>query len=114
MHIAAIGHALMMYQIGARRPGKHVQASYGQIDRALALVVLVRDDHSCVYCNQHTDRVCYIVPRSYGGPTIVDNTVSICKSCRSKKGYKLESEWTVKGFQYIVRHGGSISWVDEV
>lgn len=87
---------------------------YGPIDRQLVAAVLARDNYRCIYCNQASDRVCFVVPKCYGGLAIVNNAVVICRYCRTNKGYGLNLDYITKGLQHIIRFGGSIDWVDKV
>jgi len=52
--------------------------------------VIVRDNHTCVYCGQKSKRLTidHVVPRSKGGKSSFENCVAACRSCNNKKGNK--------------------------
>lgn len=55
--------------------------------------VLIRDNHTCMYCGS-TDHLTidHVIPRMYNGKSTWENTVTACKSCNSRKGSKMPSE----------------------
>lgn len=56
-----------------------------------------RDDFKCVLCGSDENlTVDHIIPISKGGTETLDNLRTLCKSCNSKKGAKLESNGTMK------------------
>lgn len=58
--------------------------------------IFSRDGHKCVYCGQKFKRdeltLDHIIPRSKGGHTTWDNTVSSCFSCNQKKADRTPNE----------------------
>jgi hypothetical protein len=57
--------------------------------KRMRLEILDRDDRICAYCGGIADTVDHIVSRATGGDLWdLDNLVSACKSCNSRKGKK--------------------------
>ena len=56
--------------------------------------VLVRDQHRCIYCDNHSRNLTidHVIPRSKGGRTEFDNCVACCKACNVKKGARTPRE----------------------
>lgn len=54
--------------------------------------VFLRDDFTCLYCNQHVSRsmgtLDHVIPISLGGKTNFENIVAACPSCNGKKANK--------------------------
>lgn len=50
------------------------------------LLVLNRDAHTCVYCGDVATSVDHVIPRVAGGDDSMDNLVSACTRCNSRKG----------------------------
>lgn len=48
--------------------------------------VLDRDAHTCVYCGDQATSVDHVIPRVAGGDDSLDNLVSSCTRCNSRKG----------------------------
>jgi hypothetical protein len=48
--------------------------------------LLERDSHRCAYCGKEGNTVDHVVPRSQGGKTTWDNTVTSCLRCNGRKG----------------------------
>jgi 5-methylcytosine-specific restriction endonuclease McrA len=61
-----------------------------------------RDNFKCYLCNESFERkdltIDHIVPRSKGGKTSWENTISCCKSCNYLKGDKDLSQLNLKPF----------------
>lgn len=55
--------------------------------------VFLRDLYQCQYCNETFGiselTLDHVIPRSSGGRTVWDNTVTACKPCNLRKGSKL-------------------------
>jgi 5-methylcytosine-specific restriction endonuclease McrA len=65
----------------------------GAAIRKLRPLVLERDGHRCVYCGkQPEDEVFlvmdHVVPAARGGADVVENLVTACDDCNSRKGAK--------------------------
>jgi 5-methylcytosine-specific restriction endonuclease McrA len=48
--------------------------------------VLARDNYLCYYCGSHANTVDHVVPRRLGGDDSLDNLLSACSKCNSRKG----------------------------
>jgi hypothetical protein len=48
--------------------------------------VLNRDHHTCTYCGDVANSVDHVIPRVAGGDDSMDNLVSACMKCNSRKG----------------------------
>ncbi len=63
------------------------------IANGLRKKVFERDMYRCVKCNSHQDLCCdHIYPESKGGETVFENLQTLCRSCNSKKGTKVEEQ----------------------
>jgi hypothetical protein len=81
--------------------------------------IFERDDYVCHYCGRRAPlSVDHIVPESKGGKLELDNLISACGSCNSRKGtmsyedflFHIETEFA---FGYIIRTKRSFSITDE-
>jgi 5-methylcytosine-specific restriction endonuclease McrA len=56
--------------------------------------VFIRDKFVCAYCNEHVRRptLDHVIPKSRGGRTDFDNTVTACRPCNAHKGDKTPRE----------------------
>ncbi|WP_439242405.1 HNH endonuclease [Lonepinella sp. BR2474] len=62
-----------------------------KIPNRLRKQVFERDEYRCVSCGTHLDLTCdHIHPESKGGETTLDNLQTMCRSCNSRKGTKVE------------------------
>ena len=61
--------------------------------RALRKTILERDGYTCYYCGQAADTVDHIMPVSQHPDMAmsVENCVSACKTCNSRKGSRSQS-----------------------
>lgn len=50
--------------------------------------VMIRDNHTCVYCGRAADTIDHVIPRADGGTSTYANCVAACTSCNRKKGHK--------------------------
>jgi 5-methylcytosine-specific restriction endonuclease McrA len=50
--------------------------------------VMIRDNHTCVYCGKHADTIDHVIPRKDGGTSTYENCVAACTPCNRKKGHK--------------------------
>lgn len=55
-----------------------------------------RDNWTCAYCNQFGDTVDHVLPRSRGGATSWENTVTACLTCNGKKKARTPEEAGMK------------------
>lgn len=61
------------------------------IPEALRWRVFERDDYRCVSCGtRHFLRADHIHPESRGGLATLDNLQTLCRSCNSRKGARIE------------------------
>lgn len=64
-----------------------------RISHRLRMQVYERDKYRCVTCGTHLNLTCdHIYPESLGGETTLKNLQTMCKSCNSKKGTKVEQD----------------------
>ena len=56
--------------------------------------VLIRDQHTCVYCRRRQTglTIDHVIPVSRGGRTDFENCVACCKSCNVRKGARTPNE----------------------
>ena len=60
-----------------------------KISKALALKVYERDGFKCVYCKGKKDLSCdHVTPEIKGGQTTINNLVTACRRCNSRKQTK--------------------------
>lgn len=59
--------------------------------------VLVRDNHSCVYCGEKATTIDHVIPRALGGQSTYENCVAACHPCNAKKASKTLAQmgWNV-------------------
>lgn len=88
--------------VSDRRNYRFVMYTYsrlraGQIHPSAILrenTLLVECERCCVYCGEKENLQWeHIIPRSQGGPDIIDNLVEACSGCNTKKGIKDVFEW---------------------
>lgn len=72
-----------------------VRKSQRQIDNIMQWQVFQRDNYSCRYCGRTgiPMSVDHVVLWEEGGPTIVDNLLTACKSCNRDRGNMHYDEW---------------------
>ncbi|WP_206109929.1 HNH endonuclease [Paenibacillus albicereus] len=59
------------------------------ISQTLRIAMLKRDGHACRYCGSEDELTAdHVIPESAGGPTTLDNLVTACRTCNTKKGRK--------------------------
>ena len=64
-----------------------------RISHSLRMQVYERDKYRCVTCGTHLNLTCdHIYPESLGGETSLSNLQTMCKSCNSKKGTKVDQD----------------------
>ncbi|WP_443090339.1 HNH endonuclease [Basfia succiniciproducens] len=64
-----------------------------RISHSLRMQVFERDKYRCVTCGTHLNLTCdHIFPEALGGETALSNLQTMCKSCNSKKGTKVEQD----------------------
>lgn len=64
-----------------------------RITRSKRRLVFERDKYRCKLCKTHKNlSVDHIIPSSKGGTNEMDNLQTLCKSCNSKKGVKIDFE----------------------
>lgn len=62
-----------------------------QIPFALRWEVWLRDDFRCQWCGWRRDLTAdHIIPWSLGGPTKFANLQTLCRSCNSRKGVRVD------------------------
>ena len=54
--------------------------------------VLLRDNHTCGYCNGAASTIDHVLPRSRGGANEWTNTVAACGRCNNRKGNRTPAE----------------------
>jgi 5-methylcytosine-specific restriction endonuclease McrA len=60
--------------------------------KRVRLVVLARDGYTCAYCGQDADTVDHIQSiKSGGDPLSLENLISCCKRCNSRKGSRSQA-----------------------
>ena len=76
------------YDRANRTPKKTGKA---KIPWRLRIAVYERDRYRCAECDSHTSlSLDHIIPESSGGPTTEGNLRTLCRSCNSKKGTKMQ------------------------
>jgi len=66
------------------KPPSYVKAT---IPATLRAQVFERDLYRCKHCTTHLNlTVDHVVPESQGGPTVLKNLQTLCRSCNSRKG----------------------------
>lgn len=67
------------------------------ISRQLYNQVMMLDDFTCVYCGQRGPDMSadHYIPRSLGGPDVIQNLVTACRSCNMTKQDRAPYEWKV-------------------
>ena len=62
-----------------------------KIDGVLRTKVYERDMYRCKHCQSYKDlSIDHIIPLKHGGTDDFDNLQTLCRSCNSKKGTKIE------------------------
>jgi hypothetical protein len=62
--------------------------------QVLRIIVLARDDYTCVYCGSDADlHVDHRIPVSRGGSNGLENLATACGPCNLAKGAKLLQTW---------------------
>lgn len=65
--------------------------------------ILVKEENSCAYCNSKENLDWeHIIPKSKGGPDIIDNLVLSCRECNLKKSDKDIFEYYGKENRYKI------------
>jgi 5-methylcytosine-specific restriction endonuclease McrA len=85
-------------------PAVIVLRDYAKVPKAKVTyskrVVFERDDYTCQYCQKklchQSATIDHIIPRSKGGQTTFDNTVTSCFRCNNKKGQRLLNQTNFK------------------
>ena len=75
----------MQLEIQQREEKAERVANCRSIPESLRKKVLNRDGQKCRYCGVDADCVDHVLPFSRGGRTAIDNLVSACQPCNSKK-----------------------------
>jgi 5-methylcytosine-specific restriction endonuclease McrA len=66
------------------RPTKYPRPA--RLTQKLREEVFKRDGYACRYCGDTENLACdHIIPASHQGPTELDNLVTACKRCNSRK-----------------------------
>ena len=76
-------------------PSGHVDSDYIAIPptEAERQAVFKRDGFKCVFCGATDDLTLdHVIPRSKGGSSNPDNLQTLCRSCNTSKGNKLDSD----------------------
>lgn len=93
--------ALATTQNLPRRPFEVAERTKGPKDRVPTLLrwqVWERDDFRCAQCGGRIDlTVDHIVPESAGGLTTLSNLQTLCRSCNSRKGARVDEITTLSG-----------------
>lgn len=63
--------------------------------------ILVRDNHTCIYCGRPATVVDHILSYAQGGTTTHDNGISCCHSCNKLKENDTFGTYLIKGMEYI-------------
>lgn len=74
------------------QPKQSSQYRKKKISGSLRIAVFERDMYRCRICADHRDLCAdHIHPESLGGTASLDNLQTLCRSCNSTKGAKVES-----------------------
>lgn len=66
------------------------------IPPALRWRVWIRDDFRCVYCGDRYElSLDHVVPEVDGGPTTLENLVTACRDCNTRKGIRRASDFVM-------------------
>lgn len=69
---------------------RQTQPSKTPIPVELRWKVWERDDFSCCHCGARAFLSCdHVYPESLGGQTVLDNLQTLCRSCNSRKGTRV-------------------------
>lgn len=55
------------------------------------LIVLQRDNYTCVYCGREATEADHVMPVIAGGSDEVSNLVAACKPCNASKGKNVQT-----------------------
>lgn len=101
-----------------------VRKSQRQIDNRMQWAVFKRDNYTCRYCGRDGIplTVDHVITWEEGGPTIIDNLVTACRSCNSDRGTIPYIEWIKshayrkrsEGLPYAIKHLNEIELVDKL
>lgn len=89
----SLGNVMMLNAVGYfdKRPPSKPQWTISQEKRE---EIYERDSRKCVYCSSKDSlTIDHMTPRSRGGSDDLDNLVTCCKSCNSRKGTKTYAEY---------------------
>lgn len=74
-----------------------------------------RDGGICVYCGADATEIDHVIPVRYGGKSIKNNLVCVCKRCNRLKAYHLDNpEWLTKAIFWLMQKGEDTNWMDTV
>jgi 5-methylcytosine-specific restriction endonuclease McrA len=69
-----------------RARGSATQRGYGALHKRLTTLVLAKANGRCALCGGKATTGDHIIPKSRGGPTVLENYQALCHSCNSAKG----------------------------
>lgn len=58
--------------------------------------VLKRDNYTCLYCGKHGSTVDHVIPKSQGGISSWENSVTACRKCNEKKANRTPKQAHMK------------------
>jgi len=79
----------------------------------LAKAIFKRDSGLCIYCGRYAIEIDYVVPASWGGPTVINNGVCTCHRCNCVKSNLPELNMLTQGIFWLMQHGENMDWVDK-
>lgn len=56
------------------------------------LGVLNRDNNTCAFCGNHATTVDHLIPKSRGGTSTWENSISACRKCNERKAARTPEE----------------------
>lgn len=81
-------------QVRMRKMNRRLEIESGEWEK-LRTECFKRDDYTCRYCGERGGNLeaDHSIPHRHGGPTVLENLVTACRSCNRSKGSKPLEAW---------------------